>query len=211
MLLRTFALISTILGLGALVLVNPVAASRPIFNERFGTYCVAIAVCAFIGWLAKNSRDESGGADTGETETILNWQGLAAAAVIAVNVLVLLAFSLEIHSYWWLQRWRGGGRYYSYFLSREYWMYAQFSYSALFMIYGGILLTVGFVRRSAFLRWQALILLAATVGKVFLIDTEQLNHGLRILSFIGLGVLLLSVSYVYQRDWLNLRGRKDGE
>jgi uncharacterized membrane protein len=210
MLLRTFALISTILGLGALVLVNPVAASRPIFNERFGTYCVAIVVCAFIAWLAKNSHDESG-ASTGEPEIILNWQGLAAAAVIAVNVLVLLAFSLEIHSYWWLQRWQGGGRYSSYYLSREYWMYAQFSYSALFMIYGGILLTVGFVRRSAFLRWQALILLAATVGKVFLIDTEQLNHGLRILSFIGLGVLLLSVSYVYQRDWLNLRGRKDGE
>jgi uncharacterized membrane protein len=46
---------------------------------------------------------------------------------------------------------------------------------------------------------------------VFLLDTEQLNHGLRILSFIGLGVLLLAVSYVYQRDWLNLRGRKDAE
>ncbi len=129
---------------------------------------------------------------------------------IAVNVLVLLAFSLEIHSYWWLQRWQGGGRFYSYYLTREYWMYAQFSYSAFFMLYGGILLAVGFVKRSAFLRWQALILLAATVAKVFLIDTEQLNQGLRILSFIGLGVLLLCVSYVYQRDWLNLRGRKDG-
>jgi uncharacterized membrane protein len=208
--LRAFGLISTLLGLGALILVNPVAASRPIFNERFGTYCVAIAVCAFIAWLAKNSHDES---DAGaiEGETVLSWRSLAAAAVIAVNVLVLLACSLEIHSYWWLQRWQGGGRYSSYYLSREYWMYAQFSYSALFMIYGGILLTVGFVRRSAFLRWQALILLAATVAKVFLIDTEQLNHGLRILSFIGLGVLLLCVSYVYQRDWLNLRGRKDGE
>ncbi len=210
MLLRAFGLLSTILGLGALVLVNPAAASRVIFNERFGTYCIAIAVCAFIAWLAKNSRDE-GGAAAGEAETVLSWPGIAAVAVIAVNVLVLLAFSLEIHSYWWLQRWQGGGRFYSYYLTREYWMYAQFSYSALFMIYGGILLAVGFVKRSAFLRWQALILLAATVAKVFLIDTEQLNHALRILSFIGLGVLLLCVSYVYQRDWLNLRGRKDGE
>jgi uncharacterized membrane protein len=211
MLLRAFALISTVLGLGALILVNPTAASRPIFNERFGTYCVAIAVCAFIAWLAKNSRDEGEGG-AGETEPILNWRSLAAVAVIVLNVLVLLAFSLEIHSYWWLQRWQGdGGYYYRYGLMREYWMYAQFSYSALFMLYGGALLAVGFLKRSAFLRWQALILLAATVAKVFLIDTEQLNHGLRILSFIGLGVLLLSVSYVYQRDWLNLRGRKDGE
>ena len=37
---------------------------------------------------------------------------------------------------------------------------------------------------------------------------SELGHGLRILSFIGLGVLLLCVSYVYQRDWLNLRGQK---
>ncbi|MGB9229296.1 MAG: DUF2339 domain-containing protein [Terracidiphilus sp.] len=205
MLLRVFALISTILGLGALILVNPPAASRPIFNERFGTYCVAIAACAYIAWLAKNARDESDAA-LGDAAPIIRWRTLAAAALLAVNLLILLAFSLEIHSYWWYQRWTGNYR-----RLRDYWMYAQFSYSALFMIFGGVLLSIGFLRRSAFLRWQALILLAATIAKVFLLDTEQLNHGLRILSFIGLGVLLLGVSYVYQRDWLNLRGQKESD
>ena len=205
MLLRVFALISTVLGLGALILVNPPAASRPIFNERFGTYCVAIAVCAFIAWLARNSPDESNTAP-GDAAPILRWRSLAVAAALAVNLLILLAFSLEIHSFWWYQRWTGN---YQHF--RDYWMYAQFSYSALFMIFGGVLLSIGFLRRSAFLRWQALILLAATIAKVFLLDTEQLNHGLRILSFIGLGVLLLGVSYVYQRDWLNLRGQKEND
>jgi uncharacterized membrane protein len=34
---------------------------------------------------------------------------------------------------------------------------------------------------------------------------SQLAQGYRILSFIGLGALLLAVSFVYQRDWLNLR------
>jgi uncharacterized membrane protein len=53
------------------------------------------------------------------------------------------------------------------------------------------------------------LLLAATIAKVFLIDISQLSQGFRILSFIGLGVLLLAVSFVYQRDWLNLRGRKE--
>ena len=202
MLLRVFALLATILGLGALVLVNPPAAGRPILNERFATYCVAIAVCAFIAWLASKAPDE------GDGQPLLPWRSLSAAAVLAVNLLILLAFSLEIHSYWWLRR---GHEAYSYYGMRDYWMYAQFSYSALFMLFGGALLSVGFLKQSAFLRWQALILLAATVAKVFLVDTEQLNHGLRILSFIGLGVLLLSVSYVYQRDWLNLRGSKDGE
>jgi uncharacterized membrane protein len=201
-LLRTFALISTILGLGALVTVNPPAANTPIFNERFGTYCVAIAVCAFIAWLARTAQDEEG------PEGAMHWPALAAAAVLAVNVLILIAFSLEIHAFWWAQEMQGrmGYRY-----SRDYWMYTQFSYSAFFMLFGGALLTIGFLKRTAFLRWQALILLAATVAKVFLLDMSELGSGLRIVSFIGLGVLLLCVSYVYQRDWLNLRGQKENQ
>jgi uncharacterized membrane protein len=201
MLLRVFALISTALGLGALLLVNPPAANRPILNERFGTYCVAIAACAFIAWLARHSHDEN------EVNPVVHWRNLAAVAVLAVNVLILLAFGWEIHSYWWFQRWRGD--YYDYALLLNYRMAAQFSYSALFMLYGGALLSIGFLKRSAFLRWQALILVAATIAKVFLVDISQLSQGLRIFSFIGLGVLLLCVSFAYQRDWLNLRGQKD--
>jgi uncharacterized membrane protein len=158
-------------------------------------------VCAFIAWLAKHSHDEN------EVEPVMRWPQLAAIAVLAVNVLILLAFSWEIHSYWWFQRWRGD--YYDYGVMLNYRMYAQFSYSALFMLYGGALLTIGFIKRSAFLRWQALILVAATIVKVFLVDISQLSQGLRIFSFIGLGVLLLCVSFAYQRDWLNLRGQRD--
>ncbi len=199
MLLRAFGLICAVLGIGALLMVNPPAANRPIFNERFGTYCVAIAVCAFIAWLARSSHDEQ------EPAPFMHWPNLAAIAVLAVNALTLIAFSWEIHSYWWLQRWHGDN---GYGLMRDFWMYAEFSYSALFMLYGGALLTIGFLKRSAFLRWQALILIAATIAKVFLVDMGELSSGLRIVSFVGLGVLLLAVSFVYQRDWLNLRGQK---
>jgi uncharacterized membrane protein len=199
-LLRVFALISTILGLGALVTVNPPAAAMPIFNARFGTYCVAIAVCAFIAWLALTARDEH------EPEGVVTWPALAAMAVLAANLLILIAGSLEIHAYWWTQAMRASmGLGYLH----EYWMYTQFSYSAFFMLFGGALLTIGFLKRTAFLRWQALILLAVTVAKVFLVDMSELGSGLRIVSFIGLGVLLLCVSYVYQRDWLKLRGEKE--
>lgn len=198
MLLRAFGLICTVLGLGALLITNPPAAIRPIFNERFGTYCVAIAVCAYIAWLARNSHDEQ------ESVPFMHWPNLAAVSVVAVSALILIAFSCEIHSYWWLRSWRGDE-----YQFRDYLIYAQFSYSALFMLYGGALLTVGFLKRSAFLRWQALILIAATIAKVFLLDMSDLSSGLRILSFIGLGILLLAVSFVYQRDWLNLRGQKE--
>jgi uncharacterized membrane protein len=203
-LLEALALISTVLGLCALLIVNPPAATRVIFNERFGTYCVAIAVCAFIAWMARNAREKD------ETSAVMPWPNLAAAAVLAVNSLILIAGSLEIHSYWWLQRWHGDWRWrYDWGLMHDYTMYAQFSYSAFFMLFGAALLTIGFVKRSAFLRWQALVLFAVTIAKVFLMDTSQLSHTLRVLSFIALGVLLLCVSFVYQRDWLNLRGQKE--
>ncbi len=66
---------------------------------------------------------------------------------------------------------------------------------------------VGFWKQTAFVRWQALALIAFTIAKIFLYDTSQLDRGYRILSFIGLGVVLLGISFIYQRDWLKLSGR----
>ncbi len=80
----------------------------------------------------------------------------------------------------------------------------DFTYSALWMAYGAMLMVVGFWRRSAFVRWQALVLIAFTIGKVFLYDVSELDRGYRIVSFIVLGALLLAISFVYQRDWLRL-------
>jgi len=69
-------------------------------------------------------------------------------------------------------------------------------------------MVVGFWRRSAFVRWMALFLIAATTVKVFVYDTSQLDRQYRILSFIVLGVLLLVISFVYQQNWLKLPGTK---
>lgn len=195
-LLRGLAVLCLALGLVALLEVNPSASLTPIFNQRFGTYCVAIAVFAFTAWLAATAE-----VDANQEQSML-WPVLA-AAVPVVNALILLALSLEIHSYWLNMRWRPGSDMYD-----EYRIYAQFTYSAWFMLFGAILLGIGFWRRSAFLRWQALLLLAVSIGKVFLVDISELSQGYRIVSFLGLGALLLGVSFVYQRDWLNLRGQE---
>jgi uncharacterized membrane protein len=80
----------------------------------------------------------------------------------------------------------------------------DFTYSAVWMIYGAALMWVGFARRSSFLRWQAMALIAVTVAKVFVFDTSHLERIYRITSFIALGVLLLAISFAYQRDWLKL-------
>jgi uncharacterized membrane protein len=193
--LSILALLCLALALVALVTVDPTTSNTPIFNARFATYLVGIAVFAFAAWTAYRCAME-------QRDTSLPWPGIAAASVLVVNGLILLAAGREIHAYWWGAGWHGG--YQQYTLYR---MYAQFSYSALFMAFGAILLALGFSRNSAFLRWQALVLLAVSIGKVFLVDVSELSQGYRILSFLGLGALLLGVSFVYQRDWFNLRGK----
>lgn len=83
----------------------------------------------------------------------------------------------------------------------------QLSYSLWFMGLGAALVVLGFLRRRTGLRWQGLILLLASITKVFLVDMAFLSAGLRVVSFLGLGLLLLAVSFVYQRDWLKLRSK----
>jgi uncharacterized membrane protein len=195
--LRGLALLCLELGFIALVINNPSASTMPIFNERFGSYCVGIAVFAFAVWLALKAKEETEGSGS--------WPVIAAGAVLTVNFLILLAIGWEIHSYWWTLLWRGDG---NWIQMRNYQIYAQFTYSVWFMVFGAILLGVGFWRRSAFLRWQALILMAITIAKVFVYDMSELSQGYRVLSFVGLGALLFAVSFVYQRDWLNLRAGK---
>ena len=82
--------------------------------------------------------------------------------------------------------------------------------SGFLMVYGAVLLAVGFWKRSAFLRWQALVLLVFTIFKAFLYDMRSLSQGYRVASFLGLGALLMAISFAYQKDWLNLREQPDG-
>ena len=208
-LLRVLALGCLMLGLVALVTLNPAASPTLVLNQRFLTWLVAIAAFAFVAFLANRaSREHYPEQDPARSREIAHgWQVLATLAALAVNALLLVAVSMEIHSFWSLRPSAIGPPGTEW--SRQYElhkMYAQFSYSAWFMLFGAILLATGFARRSAFLRWQGLILLAVSVGKVFLVDMSALSQGYRILSFLGLGALLLAVCFVYQRDWLQLRG-----
>src|SRR6185295_6117946 len=76
-----------------------------------------------------------------------------------------------------------------------------FTRSAIWMSYGALLMVVGFRRRSSYIRWLALALLAITIAKVFLYDINELQRVYRIVAFIGLGVLLLTISFAYQKKW----------
>jgi uncharacterized membrane protein len=199
--LRWFSIGALALGVGRLLFIDNFETTRLIFNERGATYAVAIAVLAGIVVYARK-QGESG------------WP--VAVPIVALNLLALLALNHEVSDYFsreiqvvtrgfegtgYVVDPEAGDRYRMLFIARD------FTYSAVWMIYGAALMAIGFWRRSAFLRWQALVLMAVTVMKVFVYDVSELDKGYRVLSFIALGVILLGISFAYQRDWLKLSAR----
>lgn len=80
----------------------------------------------------------------------------------------------------------------------ERWL-GQMALSVLWSVYAGSLAAIGFVRRSASVRWAALALFGLTVIKVILVDIAELRQFYRIIAFLVLGVLLLLVAWGYQR------------
>ena len=76
--------------------------------------------------------------------------------------------------------------------------------SLAWFVEAAAIIAIGFWRDLAWVRWDALLLLSAAVVKAFAFDVWQLGLGYRTLSFIGLGVLLLIISFVYQRYGFSL-------
>ncbi|HEX6201762.1 MAG TPA: DUF2339 domain-containing protein, partial [Thermoanaerobaculia bacterium] len=76
----------------------------------------------------------------------------------------------------------------------------QYAYSAAWVLLGTVLLAAAIARRgSRALRLASLAVMALAVGKVFLYDTAHLTDLYRVLSFLGLGLSLLLLAWIYQR------------
>ena len=75
---------------------------------------------------------------------------------------------------------------------------SQVTLSILWAVLGGIVFVVGVLRLGAVARSFGLALLALASAKVFIYDLASLDATYRVLSFIGLGVLLLASSFAYQ-------------
>jgi uncharacterized membrane protein len=75
----------------------------------------------------------------------------------------------------------------------------QVGLSVLWTLYAGAALAWGFLRSNPALRYAALGLLGLTVLKVFVVDFAEVRTSYRILSFLVLGVVLLLVSFAYQK------------
>ncbi|HEX3353562.1 MAG TPA: DUF2339 domain-containing protein [Terriglobales bacterium] len=169
-LLNVFAVGALALGVGRLLVIDNFEVSRPVLNSRMATYAVAIAVLGAVAWYGARRKDHAG-------------RTAAVVSVVALNLLALRSLSLEVSGYYAqeMASARPGRRWDS--AEWTNWQHLKvardFTYSALWMTYGAMLMVVGFWRRSAFVRWQALVLIAFTVGKVFLYDVSELDRGSR--------------------------------
>jgi uncharacterized membrane protein len=122
------------------------------------------------------------------------WTNCVGLSTIAFNLIAVLTGVREVSAIW------GGTS-----ESMDSGLQQALAISAFLMVYGAALLAVGFWRRSGFLRAQALVLLMFSIFKTFLYDMRSLSQGYRVVSFLGLGALLMAISFAYQKDWLHLR------
>ncbi|WP_085555209.1 DUF2339 domain-containing protein [Azospirillum agricola] len=74
-----------------------------------------------------------------------------------------------------------------------------YSYSAGFLVFAVLLLVVALRFGWGWMRHAGLALVLAVVAKVFLSDMEDLEGLYRVASFLGLGVSLIGIGYLYQR------------
>ncbi len=194
--LRRLAIAALALGLCGL-LVQPFwlyyRIDTAFLNSRFATSLFGVGALAASAAIALHARRHEDAASP-------SWLQIAGASIIALNLVAVLACVRELETTW---RHTAG--------NPEADLQKSLAISAFLMLYGAGLLAVGFWKRSAFIRWQALILLVFTIGKTFLYDTRDLSQGYRVLSFLGLGALLMAISFAYQKDWLALRERSSTE
>jgi uncharacterized membrane protein len=108
---------------------------------------------------------------------------------VATNFFALFALSLELWDYFGRQSGLGID-------SR---LAQHLSLSLLWTAYASALIAFGIHRKSLLLRWQALALFGFVVIKVFIYDSSFLERFYRIASFFALGLVLLVVSFLYQR------------
>jgi Predicted membrane protein (DUF2339) len=163
---------------------------RPAFASiDFGDAVIGLMVLAAVAYAGYRLAGE----DRRGRDRLL---GLAGVSMVLFNLAAILTVVHEIGNL---------------FTSTDAGLRQSLSTSGFLMLYGAGLLTLGFWRRMSFIRWQALVLLTFTIAKVFLYDTWGLSQGYRPASFIGLGALLMTVSFAYQKDWLSLRERTEEE
>ncbi len=173
--LAALALAGIVLGLG--LIENPIVTGEPVGGPFLNLILLGYGVPALLaGGLALVSRG-----------TRPRPYGTTAAA--AAVVLALAYLTLQVRRLYHGPMLTGGAT-----SDVE-----QYTYSAVWLAFGVVLLAAGIRLRSRPLRFASAAVTILTVLKVFLVDMSDLTGIYQALSFIGLGIVLLGIGWFYQR------------
>ena len=177
-LLRTAGLI--LFAIVAFRLFNPMEAGRFLLNPRFAVFAISVLCFAAAVFFARERQEEL---SDGERDAF-------AAAGLGITFYSLLGLSLEV--------WDSLGRLPADGAVNPA-LAQQLGLSLLWVVFATVLVFLGVRNSAPALRWQGLALFGLVAAKVFLFDSSFLTRAYRILSFLALGVLLLVVSFFYQK------------
>jgi uncharacterized membrane protein len=148
--------------------------SIPVFNLLFLAYLLPAAAAGLLALYVRDKRPK--------------WYAAMLALTAALLAFVYATLSVRrLFQGEFIGLWSGLGQVETY------------TYSALWLGIGVVLLVIGVKLRSQVLRIASAALIAVSVLKVFLFDMSELEGVLRALSFIGLGAVLIGIGLFYQR------------
>jgi uncharacterized membrane protein len=173
--IAAFTLAAIVLGLGFLQ--NPLLSDEPV-GKRFINlillgYALPAVLAAALALVSRGSRPKP----------------YSATAAVTAVALALAYLSLEVRRLYHGEVLTAGS-----ITDAE-----QYTYSAVWLTFGVALLAVGVLLRSQAVRFASAAVVMLTVLKVFLVDMHDLTGIYQGLSFIGLGVVLLGIGWLYQR------------
>jgi uncharacterized membrane protein len=186
---------SCILGLAAVlaaargIAFEPIEALTPVLNVRVGAMLFVLAGMIVFDWILRHGMAQ------------WDWLPVVLSSVgIAVAIFLLLVLTGETRDFFEKQITTLPE-------GQKDWVdnvehihnLQQLLLSGVWLLYSVVLMTFGFWRSARNLRIVAFVLFGITILKVFVYDLSFLERVYRIFSFIGLGVMLLAVSYAYQR------------
>jgi uncharacterized membrane protein len=156
----------------SLLMSDRAASGAVLFNPHAAAAATIVALSYLLAWL--HYRDaQAPDRDLG-----------IGAGLITAQVMTLALLTSEIDAYWVL---------------REAHVARELMVSATWGVYATVLIVIGLRRNYAPIRYVAMVVFAVTIVKVFAVDMAELDRIYRVSSVIGLGVLLLLTSYLYQR------------
>jgi uncharacterized membrane protein len=184
--LRTIGLIQLCLAVGKLVLWDTLVRTGPHFRVEpfvgfpFVAGAVLVTVIFGLAWMYRRFL-----AELGDSE-----RRFATAFLLTGLCVLIWHLSAEILYMFAFREHLGGAA-----GERR----SLLTLSLVWAVYSGAIIGAGFFKRFQPLRLLGIAMLGITVLKVFLVDLTELDSGYRIAAFIGLGILVLLVSLLYQR------------